>query len=195
LVKLYQKKGYKMAEEKKEEEKEETEGKKSDGGNKLILIIIVILLLLLLVIGGLVAYFLLVGDNPKENPNNPNNPQAQNQKVEQKAEVKKDTSALEIGPIYPLDPFTVNLKSASGTRYLKCTINLEIDSPETQPELDKIKPAVRDVIIRILSSKTVPEISTAKGKEKLKEELKKNINAILPKGEIKHVYFTAFVIQ
>jgi len=178
-----------MAEEKKEEE---TEEKKSDGGNKLILIIIVILLLLLLVIGGLVAYFLLAGDTPKDNPNNP---QAQNQKVEQKAEVKKDASALEIGPIYPLDPFTVNLKSASETRYLKCTINLEIDSPDTQPELDKIKPAVRDMIIRILSSKTVPEISTAKGKEKLKEELKKNINAILPKGEIRHVYFTAFIIQ
>ena len=177
-----------MAEEQKEEQKEE----KSSGGNKLILIIIVILLLLLLVIGGLVAYFLLTSDNPK---NNPDNPQTQPQQVKQQTEVKKDTAALEIGPIYPLDPFTVNLKSTNDTRYLKCTINLEIDSPDTQPELDKIKPAVRDVIIRILSSKTVPEISTAKGKEKLKEELKKNINAILAKGEIRHVYFTAFVIQ
>jgi len=182
-----------VAEEKEEEKKEEGEEKKSsEGGNKLILIIIVVLLLLLLIIGGLVAYFLLAGDNPKDNPDNPD---AQKQKTEQKTEVKKDSEALEIGPIYPLDPFTVNLKSANGTRYLKCTINLEIDSPDTQPELDKIKPAVRDVIIRILSSKTVPEISTAKGKEKLKEELKKNINAILPKGEIRHVYFTAFVIQ
>ena len=179
-----------MAEEKKEEEKsEEKEEKKSDGGNKLILIIIVVLLLLLLVIGGLVAYFLLM-DNPKQNP------QDTNQTAEPKKEVvKKDSAALEIGPIYPLDPFTVNLKSANETRYLKCTINLEIDSPDTQPELDKIKPAIRDLIIRILSSKTVPEISTAKGKEKLKAEIKKNINAILPKGEIRHVYFTAFVIQ
>jgi flagellar FliL protein len=182
-----------MADEEKEEKTEEQEEKKSDGGNKLILIIIVILLLLLLVIGGLVAYFLL------SNNDNPNDAQNPDKKVEQKAdtkqEVKKDAEALEIGPIYPLDPFTVNLKSASGSRYLKCTINLEIDSPDTQPELDKIKPAIRDVIIRILSSKTVPEISTAKGKEKLKNELKKNVNAILPKGEIKHVYFTAFVIQ
>jgi flagellar FliL protein len=182
-----------MADEEKEEKTEEQEEKKSDGGNKLILIIIVILLLLLLVIGGLVAYFLL------SNNDNPNDAQNTDKKVEQKAdtkqEVKKDAEALEIGPIYPLDPFTVNLKSASGSRYLKCTINLEIDSPDTQPELDKIKPAIRDVIIRILSSKTVPEISTAKGKEKLKNELKKNVNAILPKGEIKHVYFTAFVIQ
>jgi flagellar FliL protein len=181
-----------MAEEEKKEEKEnESKNENNGNGNKLILIIIVILLLLLLVVGGLVAYFLLSGDDTN---NNPNNPGEQKQPIKEKP-VKKESESLEIGPIYPLDPFTVNLKSVNGSRYLKCTINLEIDSPDTQPELDKIKPAIRDVIIRILSSKTVPEISTSKGKEKLKEELKKNINAILPKGEIKHVYFTAFVIQ
>jgi len=58
-----------------------------------------------------------------------------------------------------------------------------------------MKPMIRDMIIRILSSKTVPEISTAKGKEKLKEEIKKNLNARLATGEIRNVYFTAFVIQ
>jgi len=179
-----------MAEEKKEEEKEEK--KSESGGNKLILIIIVVLLLLLLVIGGLVAYFLLADNTPKDNKAQAQQPNKKEQKQEV---VKKDAAALEIGPIYPLDPFTVNLKSANETRYLKCTINLEIDSPDTQPELDKIKPAIRDLVIRILSSKTVPEISTAKGKEKLKAEIKKNINAILPKGEIRNVYFTAFVIQ
>jgi len=180
-----------MAEEEKKEEKEEESKSEGGNGNKLILIIIIVLLLLLLIVGGLVAYFLLSGDNKTQDPNNP---QQQAQPVENKP-VKKESADLEIGPIYPLDAFTVNLKSSGNSRYLKCTINLEIDSPDTQPELDKIKPAVRDVIIRILSSKTVPEISTAKGKEKLKEELKKNVNAILPKGEIRHVYFTAFVIQ
>jgi len=178
-----------MAEEdKKEEETKEEEKSNESGGNKLILIIIVILLILLLVIGGVVAYFLLA-DNPEENPKAP---QTEEKKVEKS---KKDIESLEIGPIYPLDPFTVNLKSQGATRYLKCTINLEIDSPETQPELDKMKPLIRDIIIRILSSKTVPEISTAKGKEKLKEEIKKNLNTRIATGEIRNVYFTAFVIQ
>ena len=179
-------------EEKKEEnsdEKSEEKSNDSGNGNKLILIIIVVLLLLLLVIGGVVAYFLLA-DNPEENQNQPK------QQTEQKVEkTQKEAEALEIGPIYPLDPFTVNLKSSGASRYLKCTINLEIDSPDTQPELDKMKPLLRDIIIRILSSKTVPEISTSKGKEKLKEEIKKNINSKLATGEIRNVYFTAFVIQ
>ena len=178
-----------MADKEKKENEEEKEEKKANesGGNKLILIIIVILLLLLLIIGGVVAYFLL--------SNNDTPPADQNTTTKIAAKKVQHTDALNIGPIYPLDPFTVNLKSSGATRYLKCTINLEMDSPNTQPELDKLKPAIRDLIIRILSSKTVPEISTSKGKEKLKQEIAKQINAILSTGEIRHVYFTAFVIQ
>jgi len=172
-----------MAEEKENQEVEQDE--KKSGGNKLLLIIIIVLLLLLLVIGGLVAYFLLSGNDE---------PQAQQapQQIEKK---KKVQNLTEIGPIYPLDQFIVNLVSANADRYLKCKIDLELDSPDTQKEIDKKLPAIRDLIIRILSSKTVEEIQTAKGKEKLKEEIKRKINEILTTGEVRNVYFTEFVIQ
>jgi len=173
-----------MAEEKENQETEEKEEKK-EGGSKLLLIIIIVLLLLLLIIGGVVAYFLLSSNNEDQNPQ-------QQQKVEKKHKV---SDMSEIGPIYPLDPFVVNLVSANANRYLKCKIDLELDSPELQQEVDKKLPAIRDMIIQILSSKSVEEIQTAKGKEKLKEEIKRKINSILTTGEIKHVYFTEFVIQ
>ena len=176
-----------MAEEKENTQEEEKEEKKdSGGGNKILLIVIVVLLLLLLVIGGLVAYFLLSG-NDEEQP-----PQQEPKKVEKK---HKASEMTEIGPIYPLDPFIVNLVSSNANRYLKCKIDLELDSPELQQEVDKKLPAIRDLIIQILSSKTVEEIQTAKGKQKLKEEIKRKINEILTTGEIKNVYFTEFVIQ
>jgi len=173
-----------MAEEKENQEIEEKEEKK-EGGSKLLLIVIIVLLLLLLIIGGVVAYFLLSSNNEDQN-------QSQQQKVEKKHKVSDMT---EIGPIYPLDPFVVNLVSTNANRYLKCKIDLELDSPELQQEVDKKLPAIRDLIIRILSSKSVEEIQTAKGKEKLKEEIKRKINSILTTGEIRHVYFTEFVIQ
>jgi len=173
-----------MAEE-KEEKSEEKEEKKESNGSKLLLIIIVVLLLLLLVIGGLVAYFLLSNNTDDQIEQEP-------KKIEKKHKVSDLT---EIGPIYPLDQFIVNLVSANADRYLKCKIDLELDSPDLQKEIDKKLPAIRDLIIRILSSKTVEEIQTAKGKEKLKEEIKRKINSILANGEIKHVYFTEFVIQ
>jgi len=173
-----------MAEEKENQETEEKEEKK-EGGSKLLLIIIIVLLLLLLIIGGVVAYFLLSSNNEDQN-------QPQQQKIEKKHKV---SDMSEIGPIYPLDPFVVNLVSANANRYLKCKIDLELDSPELQQEVDKKLPAIRDLIIQILSSKSVEEIQTAKGKDKLKEEIKRKINSILTTGEIKHVYFTEFVIQ
>ena len=168
-----------MAEEKENQEQEE-----KGGSNKLLLIVIIVLLLVLLIVGGLVAYFLLSGGDEEE--------QVEPQKVEKKRKVSNMT---EIGPIYPLDGFIVNLLSNNSSRYLKCKIDLELDSPELQEEVDKKLPAIRDLIIRILSTKTVEEIQTSKGKEKLKEEIRRKINEILTTGEIRNVYFTEFVIQ
>jgi len=172
-----------MAEEKENKEVEETESK--NGSSKLLLIVIIVLLLILLIIGGLVAYFLLSGDDEQA-------PAQETQKMEKKHKV---SNLAEIGPIYPLDPFVVNLVSGNANRYLKCKIDLELDSQELQQEIDKKLPAIRDLIIRILSSKTVEEIQTSKGKEKLKEEIKRKINEILTTGEVRNVYFTEFVIQ
>jgi flagellar FliL protein len=175
-----------MAEEKENKEVEEKE-EKSGGGNKLLLIVIIVLLILLLVIGGLVAYFLLSGGDEEQPPT-----QQEQQKIEKK---KKVSDMTEIGPIYPLDKFVVNLVSTNANRYLKCKIDLELDSQELQQEIDKKLPAIRDLIIRVLSSKTVEEIQTSKGKEKLKEEIKRKINEVLTTGEVRNVYFTEFVIQ
>jgi len=174
-----------MAEEKENQEVQEE--KKEGGSSKLLLIVIIVLLLILLIVGGLVAYFLLSGGD-EEQPAQQQEPQ----KIEKKKKVENMT---EIGPIYPLDQFIVNLVSNNSSRYLKCKIDLELDAPELQQEVDKKLPAIRDLIIRILSSKTVEEIQTAKGKEKLKEEIKRKINEILTTGEIRNVYFTEFVIQ
>jgi len=174
-----------MADEKENQEAESSGEEKKEGGSKLLLIVIIVLLLLLLIIGGLVAYFLLSGGDDEEQKEEP-------KKVEKK---KKVSEMTEIGPIYPLDRFIVNLVSNNANRYLKCKIDLELDSPELQQEIDKKLPAIRDLIIRILSSKTVEEIQTAKGKEKLKEEIKRKINQMLDTGEVRNVYFTEFVIQ
>ena len=97
--------------------------------------------------------------------------------------------------MYPLDGFTVNLLSESGRRYLKVEMNLEIEGEELSAELDTKKPVLRDIIIRILSSKSLEEISTIKGKEKLKEQIVNELNMHLKDGKVKNIYFTDFVVQ
>jgi len=179
-----------MAEEEKEESQEngaEKESKKG-GGTNIVLIIIVVLLVLVLAIGGIVAYLMLSGDEGGDGT------QVTQEKVEKKKR-RSRSDDMTVGPMYPLDKFTVNLMSENGRRYLVVKMNLEEDSEELTPELDKKTALIRDIVISILSSKTVEEITTAKGKAKLKDEIIAQINRYLEDGEIRHIYFTEFVIQ
>ena len=83
-----------------------------------------------------------------------------------------------------------------GSRYLKVTIQLELDHTEMlKEELDKRVPQLRDAILTILSAKTYEEISSAQGKLILKQEILRRLNSLLPFGQITNVYFTEFVSQ
>lgn len=178
-----------MADEEKNEEKKE---KKS--GSSLVLIIIIVLLVLILVGGGLAAYFLL-SDNSANQPNMQQTQQQPQSKQMKRAKVSRNSDLIEIGPIYPLDQFIVNLLSEGGTKFLKVKMDLELSGPELTAELDKKKPLIRDIVIRTLSSKTFQEVSTNRGKEKLKDELVDRINAVLADGQVKNIFFTEFVVQ
>ncbi|TXE83677.1 flagellar basal body-associated protein FliL [Campylobacter peloridis] len=177
---------------------EQVETKKK-GGNTLVIIIVVFLFVFLLVIIGAIAYLMFSGGNSDEE-----NPTAQNEEAtQQAAPAPKKTNAVaargsdyaNIGVMYPLAPFTLNLLSDGGARYVKCTIQLEQNVETLTPELDKKSAIIRDIIIRTLTSKTFEEVSTTKGKERLKDELTGKINEVLTDGFIKNIYFTDFVVS
>jgi len=182
-------------EENKEEGKEESsEGKK--GGN-LVLIIIIAVLVLILIIGGVIAFVLMGDDEEAVVEENPQDQQSSNNKQQNKpkARTQRNTESLVVGPMYPLDNFIVNLLSENGRRYLKVQMNLELSGEELATEIDTKVPVIRDLIIRIMSSKTIEEISTSKGKEKLKNQLVDELNMRLKDGTLQNIYFTEFVIQ
>ena len=175
----------------KKPDEEEVVEKKAKGNT--VLIIVVALLVLLLIGGGAAAFFLL-GSNDEE----ASAPVAQQQdagKPEKKKSSKKSTDHLTIGPMYPMAQFVVNLLSESGNRFLKVAVDLELSDAKLQPEMDQKKSLIRDIIIRTFSSKTFEEISTLKGKDKLKDEVLDKINQNLSDGHVKNIFFTDFVVQ
>ncbi len=172
------------------------EAKTTEGGSKkspVVLIAIVGVLVFLLIIGALVAFMLVGSSSEQKMEAN----QAPNSTQQQAAPSPKQRSNdfFNVGPMYPMDQFLVNLLSESGSRFLKTTLNLELSKQTLSPEIDKKKPLIRDIIIRTLSSKTYEDVSTSKGKERLKDELVTKINEILRDGYIKNVYFTDFIVQ
>jgi flagellar FliL protein len=177
-----------VAEEEKEEETTSEEKPKSNT----VLIIIIAVLVLVIILGGVITALMLSGDD-EENVQTISEDVDKGKKRQQIQERRGED--LEVGPMFPLDNFIVNLLSESGRRFLKTQMNLELDGEELAIELEQKTPLVRDIIIRVLTSKTLEEISTAKGKEKLKDQLVNQLNLRLQDGQVKNVYFTEFVIQ
>lgn len=110
-------------------------------------------------------------------------------------EVVEEEEAEEIGPLYSLGTLIVNLADEGGNRYLRVSIELELEMAEMTEEIEKRLPQVRDSILMILPTKTFNDINTTPGKIAVRDELLTAMNDIVTSGEIKNLYFTEFVVQ
>ena len=111
------------------------------------------------------------------------------------AALDEQTDKQEMGPIYSLDTFIVNLVGGRGKNYLKAKVELELDSDKTTIEIEKRLPQVRDAILTMLSSKSNEDINTLEGKFQLRAEIISTLNQYLKTGKVKNVYFTDFIVQ
>ncbi len=177
------------------EEETEVPAQKKSGNMLLVIIIIVLVFLILLGIVGV----LLMGNDEEEIQTTPiekvKESRSQKRSTSSRSNMNDTRSLNDIGILYPLDTFTVNLKSDAGRRYLKVTMSLELEGEELSLELDAKTAVLRDRIIRILSSKTLEEISSKKGKGKVSVQIMDILNSMITDGEIRGIYFTEFVIQ
>lgn len=155
--------------DKKEEKKDDAAGKKKPP-----LMIIVAIVAVIAVAGGL-----LVGKQVSAKSKSPAH------------------KPIERGPIMPLDDFLVNLADPSGDHFLKVTVNLELSksSGKTADSLkDQVAP-IRDAVLTALCSKTRDQIAPLAGREELKTEIRKDVNAALGENDVQNVYFSDFVTQ
>ena len=166
-----------MAEENKEQQEE-----KEGGGGKKKLLIFLLIFLILAGGGGFAAYKFVF---------------AKKEEKKDKAEeiVKETKNVDQLGIMYDLGTFVVNLADKDADRYLKIDIVLELENEQVKMEVDKRLPMIKDAITTLLITKTSEELQTTEGMELLKEEIIKRVNALLPLGGVKNVYFTEFVIQ
>ncbi len=152
-----------------------------------VLIIIIVFLLFVLVSGGAGIFWYTQKDDTYVNVASA--PQAQ--KVN-----SVDETLSEVGPLYPLAPIIVNLKTTDGKDvYLKATLSLELNSKLLENELDAKNAVIRDEIILILSNYTQVDVSSDRGKREICEHIKEKLNSMLHDGQIRNVYIVSFIIQ
>lgn len=173
-----------MAEEEKKETKEQDQEQEPSGKKSPMKLIILAVVVVLLLGGGAFAWKSgmlnsVLGKKDKEHA----------------AEAVKEDAKQNIGPIYALDPFIVNLNEPLGKRYLKVKVEFELDKEELQPEMDQRLAQLRDGILTLLSSKSYKDISDLSGKYQLRAEILGMVNGYLQSGKVKNVYFTEFIVQ
>jgi flagellar FliL protein len=159
----------------------EAGGKKKSMG----MIIGIIVGLLVLGGGGYYAYITFLQEKPAE---------------EVPVEVEKGAAEeigedVNLGVMFPLAPFILNLAGSEGKRFLKVTISLELSTPEVHAELKENIQKVTDSILVLLSSKSFEDVYSVQGKFKLKDEVTTRVNRFLVVGHVKDAYFSEFIIQ
>jgi flagellar basal body-associated protein FliL len=198
--------------------------------NKKILIIAGVIVADLAIMGGLGLFIVGKLKKPAEV-----DPAIEALKKQEEEEAEKKHNLTKIGMVLPKPlPFTVNIPGAQGqSHYLKCSIQFEWDGVESAegggehgagPALDatgneivKRMPKITDIIINILSSQSYDELLKPSGKQKMKEAIVTEINAILPEphldpkeeekrkkdphaepppsGKLRNAFFTEFIVQ
>jgi flagellar protein FliL len=181
-----------MADEAKEENKEQAPAEKKKLPVKLIIIVLAVVLVLGGAAGG---YFMFAGHKAKSSGKEDPGKEVKKEQVKEEGAKKGGEGEGASGNMKSLDPFIVNLADAEGQRYLKAVMQLELDNPSLEGEIQGKLPQIRDEILMILSNKTFDDVSTSAGKKMVKREIASAVNKYLTSGQITQVYFTEFVVQ
>ncbi len=99
--------------------------------------------------------------------------------------------AKEPGPIVPIGDFMVNLQ---GGAYLKTSISLEATDVKAEASLKAKDAFLKDKVNNVLSNKTLTDVQTLEAREKLRQELLKQLNVVAD-GKIQNVLFLSFIYQ
>jgi flagellar FliL protein len=111
--------------------------------------------------------------------------------------LRGDRAASKAGPsrTFSLGTVVVNVAETEGRRYLKTSVELAINGTVPK-ELETRKSQFVDLLITVLSSKSLAEVTSAEGREGIKTEILDRINAELGNAsKVQRVFFTEFVVQ
>ncbi|NOX36590.1 MAG: flagellar basal body-associated FliL family protein [Calditrichaeota bacterium] len=101
----------------------------------------------------------------------------------------------EYGVIHQLEDIIVNPAESQGSQFLLINLAFEVKSEDDVELLKQREVIVRDILIQLLSGKTLLELDGPDDKELLRKEIIERVSKVLPKGHLYNVYFSNYIIQ
>jgi flagellar FliL protein len=97
--------------------------------------------------------------------------------------------------VYLVSNLLVNPTGTGGTRYLSASVGLQVTSPVSLEKLRLRDLQVRDLLILVLSSRTVEELTDSRSREQMRKEILGRLNQLLGGDQLSAVYFVDYVLQ
>ena len=162
--------------------------------------------LLSLVLNGLLAYYLtksfvlhayygpyteseVSAEDIDSPPPQKSNVRPEQTKNESEAKSKKGSS------FFKIEHIVINPYGTNGRRFLALNLSIEVSSDAVSKELGEKDAELRDKLNTLLSRNTVAELTNIISKRKIKIDIKKLMNKMVEKGEVREIYFTKYVLQ
>jgi flagellar protein FliL len=97
--------------------------------------------------------------------------------------------------VYTIESLIVNPAGSGGSRYLMASIGFGLRDAATMELVKQRDAALRDIVIRILSSRSVAELSDPAIREELKAEMRAEAARLIGSRALMDIYFPQFVLQ
>jgi flagellar FliL protein len=104
----------------------------------------------------------------------------------------KELQPATLGVLYPLEGFLVTINSDDGQKFLQLRLEMELSDPSLEDEISRKKPALRDAIIVLLTSRNFKQLREPNALKSLRNDIVAAVNRLLTSGKVKSVYFTQF---
>lgn len=95
---------------------------------------------------------------------------------------------------FTIESIVVNPAETGGTRYLSCSVSFEVAKEDLTVFKEK-QVKIKDILITILSSKTVDELADIKLRNDMRKQILAVVNRFVAPSKASAVYLTDFVLQ
>lgn len=175
------------------EEKKEESKKKSGMGMGAIIGIIAGAIVLQGVLIIVIWVFFLKPDTPTDAKNADDTEQtASEENGEEDGEDGEEDHT--IGHIIQMDEMIINPKG-SPNRYVALEIGLEVNDEEEAATIDGSLIAIKDRIIRTITSRTLDDLQKSELRDTLRDQLRTELQPYFGEATLRKVYFSKFIIQ
>ncbi|MFN8582712.1 MAG: flagellar basal body-associated FliL family protein [Gemmatimonadaceae bacterium] len=97
--------------------------------------------------------------------------------------------------VYLIDNVILNPAGSGGTRFLMLATAVDAKDATVVEQMKARDAETRDVLLRVMGSKTVEQLADMRLREDIKKELSDSLGTLFKKGAIRRIYFPQYVIQ